>query len=512
MTTTAECLPECGCLCPKHFEAHQRTDDCQGEPRFCAPGCPNAAPKASEAPVEECVEGCLCTCGDILAVHMVTRAPFEPDPQGHAIACPKYIDLLHPNGRCTCGGEGRCEWCERIGNSYADDWVNTKPAPAPVDVGPGSAWQRKAEENARRLASFSPKASEAPKVDEPRCLPECERNCWSGQDKHAYGCPVAALLYLDLKEPAPAPATEPKQSIFKCYHCKTCRKQCAPKTGQPICCNCKSPLPSPQAEDGGKVACGACTEWDPSCEDCLRYSPDYVSDHREHPLKLEQPRTVAGDGAEPIDWSAELAAADQNLKTMLQAAGEEAARQLAEKDKRIEALETELALAVVPDDHEAEERAVLQASLAAAREEIAKLREWRHLEEFVRVEGTLAAEKARADKAEAEVARLTEKERMVDAAISVLSLSNTEKTLVENHLPRENPYWTVAQDDVARAIRREMWQRDRADKAEQRVRELEKAGWTVVKTRKPFDGILPLVESVKALEAILAREQKEGGR
>lgn len=90
----------------------------------------------------------------------------------------------------------------------------------------------------------------------------------------------------------------------------------------------------------------------------------------------------------------------------------------------------------------------------------------------------LAAEKDRADKAEAEVARLTEKERMVDAAISVLSLSNTEKTLAENHLPRENPYWTVAQDDVARAIRREMWQRDRADKAEQRVRELEAAGKT----------------------------------
>lgn len=336
------------------------------------------------------------------------------------------------------------------------------------------------------------------------------------------------------------------------------------------------------------VACGACMEWDPSCDDCLRASPpldepapapepgSWAADLNAYfapapnaeapkvewgtdPAEEMGPNEViapcgcraerSGDGklwspightcqpapapepkqgseepplGKPEGWPpsmdaylalrAQLAAADQNLKTMLQAAGEEAARQLAEKDKRIEALETELALAVVPDDHEAEERAVLQASLAAAREEIAKLREWRHLEEFVRVEGTLAAEKARADKAEAEVARLTEKERMVDAAISVLSLSNTEKTLVENHLPRENPYWTVAQDDVARAIRREMWQRDRADKAEQRVRELEKAGWTVVKTRKPFDGILPLVESVKALEAILAREQKEGGR
>ena len=36
----------------------------------------------------DCVEGCLCTCGNILAVHMVTRAPFESDPNGHAFACP----------------------------------------------------------------------------------------------------------------------------------------------------------------------------------------------------------------------------------------------------------------------------------------------------------------------------------------------------------------------------------------------------------------------------------------
>jgi hypothetical protein len=25
-----------------------------------------------------------------------------------------YQDELHPTGRCTCGGEGRCEWCHRI--------------------------------------------------------------------------------------------------------------------------------------------------------------------------------------------------------------------------------------------------------------------------------------------------------------------------------------------------------------------------------------------------------------
>lgn len=25
-------------------------------------------------------------------------------------------DPLHPTGRCTCAGEGRCEWCRRVGN------------------------------------------------------------------------------------------------------------------------------------------------------------------------------------------------------------------------------------------------------------------------------------------------------------------------------------------------------------------------------------------------------------
>lgn len=30
-------------------------------------------------------------------------------------------DPLHPNGRCTCAGEGRCDWCQRIGNQVEEE-------------------------------------------------------------------------------------------------------------------------------------------------------------------------------------------------------------------------------------------------------------------------------------------------------------------------------------------------------------------------------------------------------
>lgn len=30
-------------------------------------------------------------------------------------------DPLHPTGRCTCAGEGRCEWCRRVGNVLDED-------------------------------------------------------------------------------------------------------------------------------------------------------------------------------------------------------------------------------------------------------------------------------------------------------------------------------------------------------------------------------------------------------
>lgn len=190
-----------------------------------------------------------------------------------------------------------------------------------------------------------------------------------------------------------------------------------------------------------------------------------------------------------------------------------------ERLKRDAARHEEEEAANCPEDQSCIETIkALRAELAAAREEVA---------ENGALCVKLAAEKARGDKAKAEVERLIEKERMVDAAISVLSLSNTEKTLAENHLPRENPYWTPTQDDVARAIRREMWERDRADKAEQRVRELlsaleeDAAGVEMTQTMRTAAEMIeeyvggPVVDRLTLAasaihDAILrAREQKE---
>lgn len=30
-------------------------------------------------------------------------------------------DPLHPNGRCECAGEGRCDWCVRTARAEADE-------------------------------------------------------------------------------------------------------------------------------------------------------------------------------------------------------------------------------------------------------------------------------------------------------------------------------------------------------------------------------------------------------
>jgi len=120
--------------------------------------------------------------------------------------------------------------------------------------------------------------------------------------------------------------------------------------------------------------------------------------------------------------------------------------------------------------HQTEENS-LRAELAAKDAEIAKLETIREKNLFLQTQvwdlDALCADlKAAREKA-------VEKERMVDAAISVLAMSNTRDTLKGNKLPRENPYWTLAQDDVEKAILREIDHREAREKAEAEVKRLE---------------------------------------
>lgn len=49
-----------------------------------------------------------------------------------------------------------------------------------------------------------------------------------------------------------------------------------------------------------------------------------------------------------------------------------------------------------------------------------------------------------------------ERETMRLAAISSASLCNTERTVKNQRIDKDNPYWTVAYQDVCRAVDREM--------------------------------------------------------
>lgn len=253
------------------------------------------------------------------------------------------------------------------------------------------------------------------------CLPECERNCWTGQDKHAFGCPVAAMF----------------GSAEQAYFGPRAPLAEAPDLTK-IQCNCgRSPLhpvsahvPAPQAEDGGKVGRKVCQKIPHSAgggymhdeEHDGPYDVDGVlycgrchswynnpADHGA-PALSEQPRTAAGDGSAPGKWAEELIA----------------------------------------------ERNALRSELATAREEIA---------ENGALCVKLAAEKARADKAEQEY-------REIKAVLA------------------------VTRDDLA--------------KAEQRVREYEE-----LITGAPF-GIPEAKRKILAARldsrAAILREQKEGGR
>jgi len=55
------------------------------------------------------------------------------------------------------------------------------------------------------------------------------------------------------------------------------------------------------------------------------------------------------------------------------------------------------------------------------------------------------------------------------AAISTASIQNTRGTIVDR-IDRNSPYWTVAYEDVCRAIDREIKQRERADRLDAALR------------------------------------------
>lgn len=74
-------------------------------------------------------------------------------------------------------------------------------------------------------------------------------------------------------------------------------------------------------------------------------------------------------------------------------------------------------------------------------------------------------EKARADKAEANLTADCQTQIMQLAAISTAAYQNTPST-VKDRIDEDSPYWTVAYGDVCRAVDREIAQRERADKAE----------------------------------------------
>ncbi|RPJ39921.1 MAG: hypothetical protein EHM35_00965 [Planctomycetaceae bacterium] len=46
-----------------------------------------------------------------------------PGPEG--IEWRRPADELHPTGRCTCGGEGNCQWCQRVCPVCLGDCMDT---------------------------------------------------------------------------------------------------------------------------------------------------------------------------------------------------------------------------------------------------------------------------------------------------------------------------------------------------------------------------------------------------
>lgn len=77
-------------------------------------------------------------CEDGVKLTLESDPPFDMDDDGEStdaqyagLIAMRAIqdtgsadDLLHPNGRCKCGGEGKCEWCNQC-----DDCAESQVGP-----------------------------------------------------------------------------------------------------------------------------------------------------------------------------------------------------------------------------------------------------------------------------------------------------------------------------------------------------------------------------------------------
>lgn len=317
MTEAKPCLPEC------RVTRFEPADPFGEYVEHHAPGCPNAAPKASEAPVKTLK---ICWCAE-------SRMGFP----------------------CDCDPNDTC---------YANTQAGS-PAPAPE---PGS-WATDLN------AYFAP----APEPKQERC-PGC------GHQKHGAVC-----MNFGSDNECPCKAGEPKQGSACCEECKRYHRHF-----RTDCCKCRtsfgpSDIPEAEPKQGSKepqkIRCNLIT--DPTLKSCeetilalrddiqtLQGSLAYWRDNRLPAVEAERDALRAeverlkeaisgsnGEGRAILTvnvirhWSdeskaalvekisdysalrAQLAAADENLKTMLQAAGEEAERQLAAEKARADRAE-----------------------------------------------------------------------------------------------------------------------------------------------------------------------------
>ncbi len=87
-------------------------------------------------------------------------------------------DVLHPNGRCTCAGEGRCTWCRTIGNRIDEAYASSLPvAPlvlpeAPSDEAPPLPFEEPPQTEPPASEPASAPSWEPPASDSTTCTPD----------------------------------------------------------------------------------------------------------------------------------------------------------------------------------------------------------------------------------------------------------------------------------------------------------------------------------------------------